>query len=277
MKNTTIESVIKRKSRERSVAYPSLNLESAVDSVAKLRSALGKGPYSREDAAKALGYSGLSGASARAVAALVHYGLLERNGNTYFTSELSEEIVHPTDDTGMKKLRALVMAARTPRLFERLISKFQSQSLPGLLENILMREGVSSGSAKEAATTFKETLQYAGLLKNGVVSAVEQVTEDGSEMQEKPEQSETERARMKQVGEESPYNFSKMYSFTDSGEGWDLKVVSERPIPIDTKTAILGIAGKLDMLNSGQDEKKEAGIERKDVPGQDGKRRIQKS
>lgn len=75
--------------KQRSAAYPVINLESAINRLILLNQSLGKGPYSRTDAAKGMGYSGLSGASSRTVAALVQYGLLDRSGNTYSLSELS--------------------------------------------------------------------------------------------------------------------------------------------------------------------------------------------
>ena len=87
-----------QKKRERSVAYPGIPLEEAVAAALSLRTALGKAAFSREDAANALGYKGVSGASSVKVASLVHYGILNRTGNTYVLSELSERISHPPSE-----------------------------------------------------------------------------------------------------------------------------------------------------------------------------------
>lgn len=245
----------KQKNVERSVAYPAVTLEVAIELVSKLRSALGKTPYSREEAAKALGYSGISGASARAVAALVHYGLLDRNGNTYSTSELAEEIIHPTDETGLSKKQAIAKAALAPKLFDRLVDKFRNQSLPGLLENILLREGVSSNSAKDVAIIFKETLQFAGMLVNGVV--VDSFSGPGV----------SDRAGQDNLVNENKansnlYNFldqtdllskkqepKKNFVFTDSGSGWNLVVNSDKPLTSEVKKALIDIADSLKNIN----------------------------
>ena len=160
----------KNSSKERSVAYPSITLSDAVDATSKLRETLGKGPYSREEAAKALGHAKLSGPASRKVAALVHYGLLERTGSAYVQTQLAQDILKPLSDE--QKQQGIVTAVRTPRLFEKLLQKYAGQAVPTMLQNVLVREGVSESASAEVARLFTESIKFAGLFANGVVSVV---------------------------------------------------------------------------------------------------------
>jgi hypothetical protein len=156
-----------KNSKDRSVAYPSITIGDAIDFTTKLREALGKGPYSRDEAAKALGHAKLSGPAARKVAALVHYGLLERTGNAYNQTKLAQDIIKPLSDD--QKNQAMVTAVRSPRLFEKLLQKYAGQALPTMLQNVIIREGVSESAANEVVRLFTESIKFSGLLVNGVV------------------------------------------------------------------------------------------------------------
>lgn len=153
--------------RERSVAYPALSLDKAIDSSMELRIKLGKGPYGREDAAVALGHKGVSGASATKIASLVHFGLLTRNGNTYSQSELGERINHPLSDKD--RTEAVLEVMKTPRLYKDLFDQFTGQAVPTQLANILIRKGISSKVAQTVAGDFKSSAEFSGCLKNGVL------------------------------------------------------------------------------------------------------------
>jgi len=158
----------KPKVKTRSTAYPNISLEEAIKAVTDLRHAMGKGPYSRESAAQGMGHSGLSGAGAAKVAALVHYGLLERQGNTYRQTDLAETIINPLNDD--EKDEGLRRAAATPKLLQHILSDFQGQSLPQRLDAILARTyGISDKAAPAVAKITTSSLEYAGLLKSGVI------------------------------------------------------------------------------------------------------------
>lgn len=153
---------------ERSAAYPAIDLKVALEEVARLSSSLGNGPYSREAASVALGHKGLSGTSSRKIAALVHFGLLERVGNTYKLSDLARRIIfyHSEED----KLNAMIEAVCKPKLYSALIDKFGGTSIPTLLNNILITQfDINKNVAEEVAKDFKESLEFTGLIRNGVV------------------------------------------------------------------------------------------------------------
>lgn len=173
-----------KQTKDRSVAYPGAPLSESIEFTLKLRDSLGKGPYSRDEAARALGHSKLTGPAARKVAALVHYGLLERSGNTYSQSQLSQDILKPLSDD--QKIIAIKKAALRPKLFQKLCQKFGGQALPSMLQNILIREGVSEGAADDVVRIFTETMKFAELLVNGVLTKLVIEEVDGESVVEVP-------------------------------------------------------------------------------------------
>jgi len=154
----------------RSVAYPAISLEQALNLVEKLRKNAGPGPYNRLSASEGLGYSGVSGTSAARVAALAHFGLLTKKGGTYRQGELADKILLPNTET--EKQLAITEAAKTPKLYSKLIEKFSGQALPLMLKNLLAREfKVNERVAGEVEGNFRASMEFAGILKNGILSA----------------------------------------------------------------------------------------------------------
>jgi hypothetical protein len=154
---------------ERGVQYPADNLQSAVSMVGRVRDGIGFSPASRETIAAALGHKVISGTSGRKLAVLAHFGLLERvGGGSYRVSELAKRILIPTSPT--ERVQAIAEAVRTPALYAALIERYQGHALPTMLANVLTRElGVFETSAEHAAQEFRASVDYAGLLRNGVL------------------------------------------------------------------------------------------------------------
>lgn len=153
--------------KDRSVAYPSIDLEQALSAARDIKNAFGTGGFSRQDAATALGHENLTGSAARKVAALVHYGLLERTGNAYKLAKPVGDILNPVDEKS--KENAIQEAALKPRIFSSIHSEYVGQALPSLLENIVMRKGVTESASRDVVRNFKETMNFSGLLVNGLI------------------------------------------------------------------------------------------------------------
>ena len=153
----------------RSAAYPGVSLQEAVEATKLLKDNLGAGPYSRESAAHALGYAGVNGASSAKVAACVHFGLLTREGNVYKLADLANQIfIYLTED---EKQAAIRTAVQRPTLYAKLIGDFNGKALPKMLDNILVRNhGITERVAKDAASAFVKSAEFAGILSNGVLS-----------------------------------------------------------------------------------------------------------
>lgn len=162
--------------KNRSAAYPAVDLPTAIELTTKLRERLGLGPYNRLTAVQALGYKGISGASAPVIAALAHFGLLTKQGNTYRQSDLANRIIKPLSN--VDKTRAVVEAVQTPKLHLAIIQKYMNSSLPTMLENILFHEyRINENVAKNVADNIRKSLEFAGLLVNGVITDNEQQLE----------------------------------------------------------------------------------------------------
>ncbi len=219
------------KKRERSAAYPAFSLEQVICDVNTLKDKLGKGPYSRDSAARALGYSGVSGASSARVAACVHFGLLERNGGSYELSELSQKMIFSESD-GEKKA-AVLEALQSPTLYNKLLNEFDGQPLPQMLDNILVRRyGISDSAVATANKVFRESIEYAGVFNNGIIS-LEKATKDENDIAIDNQQDNMQESHGSQdISIPSPagnqrtttYQGNKERSVNEEGNSWSLSV-----------------------------------------------------
>lgn len=158
--------------KERSRAYPVMALEDALNRIASINENLGlNGQFNRESIAVGMGYSSLNGASARAVAALVHFGLLDREKDQYALSQVAKKYLLPVNDTD--KEDAMHDAALSPSLFSEIYGAFKGQVIPRQFANRLIQEfGIQQKAAADVERIFRNTMQTAGFLKsNGILTA----------------------------------------------------------------------------------------------------------
>ena len=169
----------------RGTSFPVIALDEAVSKLKIVYEKVGKGPSTKEEYLKGLGYSGLSGSSGRMFAAFVHYNLFTKTGTKYKFSDLALNIIFPKNGAEPDASH-LVEAALYPKLFNQLFERYIDESLPTMLENTLIIDfQVNANSAKEAASNFRQTLDYAGLLERGIVSkATKQIKENDSEKED---------------------------------------------------------------------------------------------
>ena len=167
---------------ERGPKTPGVSLGAAVNLLRQVKDGVGFGKAARENVVRAMGYGSLNGRSNRALAALVHFGLLERaGGSAVEISALGKQVLLPRDEAETSK--ALADAAMRPALYKKLFARFQGGGLPTLLPNILVREfGVIPSSSEEVAKIFRETVTDAGLLRNGVLHDALEASESASEV-----------------------------------------------------------------------------------------------
>lgn len=163
-----MEKTTEIKKRKRSAAYPAVNLVQAIEGVKKLNDSYGEGPYNRENVALGMGYKNLSGASVVKVAALVHYGLLNRTKSSYSLSDLGKRILFSTSDKDERS--AIIQAAKSPKLFHTLLKAYAKKSIPSKFSNILIiNHGINKNVADQVVQNFIETMKFSGLLENGVI------------------------------------------------------------------------------------------------------------
>lgn len=155
---------IDRSPRERSRAYPGANLENCVAYLLEIKRNLGKGAHDRDSLATALGFDTVTGAVNQKVAALVHFGLLQRNSGGYELSPSSARITDPVNDQERKK--ELRQAFSRPTLYRDLLSKFGPEGqIPAQLATHLHRfHGITDAASTAAADIFLESGLFAGVL-----------------------------------------------------------------------------------------------------------------
>jgi hypothetical protein len=158
--------------KDRSRAYPVMPLEEALVRIASINKNLGiNGQFNRESIAVGMGYTSLNGASARRVAALVHYGFLNREKDQYSLSPLAKQYLLPVKD-GDKEV-AIRTAALSPALFLEIYKSFKGQVIPKQFVNRLVQEfGIQQKAAPDVERIFKSTVTTAGIMQsNGILSS----------------------------------------------------------------------------------------------------------
>lgn len=188
-----------QKKISRSTAYPSIALPEALNKLSKLKDSLGvNGEYNREATAKGMGYASLSGSSARAVAALVQYGLLDRNKDQYAISELGKRYLMPIEE-GQVRI-ATQEAVLRPPLLRKIYTEYEGQQLPGQLKNILtITHGIQGAAADTALRVIKQSFDYAGL-----------ISPEGVLVESSPEGGNLEHEDLKQMQDTTTVSLSEL-------------------------------------------------------------------
>ncbi len=144
--------------RVRSPNYPSMSLVEAVQQVQKLFGKIGQHPAPRDAVATSMGYSGLHGASATAISALIKYGLLERVGEDYKLTERAMRIIAPHNQG--EKTNALQEASQEPALFAELMDHFKGDvPIDDLLRSYLLRKGFAQAAVPSVIAAYRETME----------------------------------------------------------------------------------------------------------------------
>lgn len=150
-------------SRKRSRGYPSVSVEDAAQFISRAYRGFGTTEVDREGLVHELGHSSVSGAAASKVAALVHYGLLDKLGGTYKVSELGSRIARPVPGEEKELLRE---AFQHCDLFSEILDRFSgAEQLPEGLPVLLERNfGILHPHGDQVARIFKESAQQVGII-----------------------------------------------------------------------------------------------------------------
>lgn len=145
----------------KSPSYPSASLGEAIAGVAKIEGVYRRSAADREQAAKLLGYSGLSGPASKALAALASYGLVEASGKGMMkVTPLAVRILYPKDDE--ERQAAIREAATTPPLYRDIWKQFPDHGVPpeGGVISYLNRAGFNPSAVPKAAKAFRATAAF---------------------------------------------------------------------------------------------------------------------
>lgn len=155
---------IHKAKRERSKAYPGAPLEDCVRYAAQIKKELGKGTHDRDSLAKAMGFETVSGAVSPKIAALVHFGILNRTQGGYELSEDSKRITDHIDEA--ERSAAIREAFSKPTLYQEILDKFGVGGvIPGQLATHLHRfHGITAAASASAAEIFLQSGRFAGVI-----------------------------------------------------------------------------------------------------------------
>jgi hypothetical protein len=158
------EITTEKQRRERSKGYPGANLEDCAEYVRLIKVNLGKGVHDRDSLAKAMGYDKASGAVNPKIAALVHFGFLQRAPGGYELTPNAARITDPLNEE--EKKDELHAAFIRPTLYQELLKKFAAEGqIPVQLATHLHRfHGITTASSDSAAHIFLESGRYASVL-----------------------------------------------------------------------------------------------------------------
>jgi len=162
---------------ERGPKAPVTSLPEALELLKLVRDRIGFAEASRETVAEALGHTSLNGTSKRKIAALSHFDLISRSGGgAYRISDLGRRILMPTDSG--EHSQAIAEAAMRPSMYAKLFARYDGHVLPLMLPNVLAREfKVLPQSSEQVAQNFRESAEFAGLLRNGILSSQPELTQ----------------------------------------------------------------------------------------------------
>lgn len=146
--------------RIRSPGYPSISLSEAIDLVRKVHEANRRNVTDREAAVKDMGYSGLTGHSAKMISDVSHYGLIERAGKGGLrVTDTAVRILHPRES--QERNEALQEAAFSPELFAQIKEQWPDGfASEHALRNFLIRQNFSSNAVQPALKAYTETYAY---------------------------------------------------------------------------------------------------------------------
>jgi hypothetical protein len=151
--------------RERSAAYPVLDLATAYRLLCQSLRGLGTAELERSEMAKALGYQGaIGGLAARKIGGLVHFGLLDRRGGRYGLSPLALRLqkLSSRDSEFPSALRA---ALEHPTLFKAILERYRnSERLPPSLDKDLASFSITERASADVEEVFRKSALFAGVI-----------------------------------------------------------------------------------------------------------------
>jgi hypothetical protein len=156
-----------KKARNRSPAYPSFGLKEAVEKAKIFNAVEGFVDVPADVAIKTLGFTPTGSTGLRALAALIHFGLLIQSGSgsgrRVKLSEAGKTIALAPDERAEERNAALRAAAIRPKLYAALWTKYGGK-LPSdnTLEYDLLREHeFNPDSVKGFIKDFRATMEFA--------------------------------------------------------------------------------------------------------------------
>lgn len=161
--------------RHKSPPYPAFSLEVAVDKARQFFNVQKRNPVHVDVAINTLGYKPQSSSGIRALAALIHYGLLTEQGSgdarRVLITELARKILMLPDDDSDRK-EALQQAATNPKIF-REIQEHYPEELPSdqaIGKYLTFTRSFNPDAVPALVAALRDTWGFAGLAASDTIS-----------------------------------------------------------------------------------------------------------
>ena len=155
--------------KERSALYPAIALDECIEFI-ELINKLGGRKVALTSIAEVIGVSTTTYSFKAKISSSKQFGLIKSAGGAVELSDTAKRILYPTDDVTTKEL--LLQCLMAAPLYRKLIERYNDQAVPTeeRLGNILLQEYSITRAAKDvAAKRFLTSVEYAGVLQNGVL------------------------------------------------------------------------------------------------------------
>jgi hypothetical protein len=148
---------------QRSPQAPFFNLREGADRTMRVYDLNGLNTIPKEAAYRAMGYGGISGASRRALAALLAYGLLVSRGEGKVQVNPDFQAMKLTTDP-QQRASLLEAFLRQPLAYSAILERFP-ESLPSndtLMHFLVVELRYREPTARDVIKSFRESIEYAG-------------------------------------------------------------------------------------------------------------------
>jgi hypothetical protein len=143
----------------RSPNFPAIHLSQAIDLVGKIFREDRTNAIEKEDAAKHMGYTGLTGRTLKLLGALSQFGLLEKVAKGQVrVSRTAVSILHPSNDE--ERIEAIGNAGHSPALFKRIRDAFPDDPSERTITSFLVREGFTDSAIPSVLKSYRETNRF---------------------------------------------------------------------------------------------------------------------
>ena len=166
-----------KRKRVRSPNFPAIDLQEAIKRAKEFYNQEDRHPANIEVASRHWGYKNFNSGGAMVIAALISFDLMESEGvgsnRRIKLSPLGLRIVLDSRPISEERTEGLQKAALTPKIHQELW-KLWGKSLPSQ-ENMqfhLLTRGFNKGTVDKFIEGYKNTLAFASLLEDGIISPV---------------------------------------------------------------------------------------------------------
>ncbi len=186
MGDTVTTQVATKKKKDRSPAYPGINLQTAIKRTDELYARARRGPASFPVASGYWGYKHTSSGALITVAALKSFGLVAElepgpGGRNIQLSDLGARIVMDKRPGSAEREQAIKQAALTPKIHAALWKQYNGQLPPDseLQHRLLWDWKFNENSIPSFIKEFRDTIAFAKLAKSDTISGDREDSDEG--------------------------------------------------------------------------------------------------